>query len=186
MPTIAHLNIFPLGSYNILLGMDWLYLHMTKLDCYEKSIECLDNNGEQIFLQGKNKSISVRMVTTMQAKHSRRKGCVLFEVHISSEKGNEVVDVDVLRRYPDLQQFQDILLVEISEFPPHNKVVFSIELIPGETPTSKAPYKMSTPELVEMKLKLNEMLEKGYIRLSSSPWGAPVLFVKKKDVTLRL
>ena len=63
---------------------------------------------------------------------------------------------------------------------------FSIELVPGATPTSKASYMMSTPELVELKLHLNEMLDKGYIRPSVSPWGAPVLFVKKKDGTLRL
>ncbi len=56
----------------------------------------------------------------------------------------------------------------------------------GEAPTSKAPYKMSTPELVELKLQLKEMLDKGYIRPSVSPWGAPVLFVKKQDDTLRL
>jgi len=46
MPTIAHLNVLPLGSYNILLGMDWLYLHRTKVDDYDKAIECVDDNGE--------------------------------------------------------------------------------------------------------------------------------------------
>ena len=63
---------------------------------------------------------------------------------------------------------------------------FSIELVPESTPTSKAPYRMSTPELLELKLQLKEMLDKGYIRPSVSPWGALVLFVKKKDGTLRL
>ena len=56
----------------------------------------------------------------------------------------------------------------------------------GEVLTSKAPYRMSTPELVELKLQLKEMLDKGYIIPSVSPWGEPVLFVKKKDGTLRL
>ena len=63
---------------------------------------------------------------------------------------------------------------------------FFIELVLGETPTSKAPYKMSTPKLVELKLQLKEMLDKGYIRPSVSLWGAPILFVKKNGVTLRL
>ena len=61
---------------------------------------------------------------------------------------------------------------------------FSIDLVLGATLASKAPYKMSTLELVKLKLKLKEMLDKGYI--SVSPWGAPVLFVKKKDGSLRL
>ena len=63
---------------------------------------------------------------------------------------------------------------------------FSIELLPAVTPTSKAPYKMSTLELVELKLQLKEMFDKGYIRPSVFPWGASVLFVKKKNGTLRL
>jgi len=75
----------------------------------------------------------------------------------------------------------------ILEFPPHRKVNFSIELVPGEITTSKASYKMRTPKLVELKLQVKEMLDKGYIRLSVSPWGVvSILFVKKKDVALRL
>ena len=63
---------------------------------------------------------------------------------------------------------------------------FSIELLLGATPISKAPYKRSTPKLVELKLQLNEILDKGYIKPSVSPSGARVLFVKKKDGTLKL
>jgi len=66
---------------------------------------------------------------------------------------------------------------------PHRELDFSIELVPGVAPTLKAPYWMKT---VELKLQLKEMTDKGYIRLSVSPWIAPVLFVKKKDGTLRL
>lgn len=64
----------------------------------------------------------------MQAKCSRRKGCVLFAVHISSEKGKDVEDAEIFERYPILQQFQDVFPVEILEFPPHKEVGFSIEL----------------------------------------------------------
>jgi hypothetical protein len=59
-------------------------------------------------------------------------------------------------------------------------------MMPGETLVSKTPYRMSTPELKELQMQLEELLKKGYIRPSVSPWGAPVLFVKKKDGTLRL
>jgi len=98
------------------------------------------------------------------------KGCVLFVVHISSDEGKEVEDADVLSRYPILQQFQDVFPEDISEFPPHGEEEFSLELVLGETLTSKAPYMMSTYELAELKLQLREMLDKGYIRLSVSPW----------------
>jgi hypothetical protein len=73
-----------------------------------------------------------------------------------------------------------------SGLPLRRDIDFSIELAPGAVPVSKTPYQMSTPELVELKLQLKEMMDKGYIRPSVSPWGAPVLFVKKKDGTLRL
>ena len=83
--------------------MDWLYINRTNAYFYDKAIECLDDNGEQILLQGKKKEKLVRMVTTMQAKHNRRKGCVLFILNISSDKGKEVEDVDVLSRHLVLQ-----------------------------------------------------------------------------------
>jgi len=58
----------------MLLGIDWLYLHRTMVDCYDKSIKCVDDNGEPRVSQGKKKATSVRMVTVMQAKQSCRKG----------------------------------------------------------------------------------------------------------------
>ena len=82
----------------MLFGMDWLYIHRTKVNYSDKAIECVDDNGEPRVLQGKKKSTLVRMVTTMQEKHSFMKGCTLFAVHTSSVKGKEVEDVDVLSR----------------------------------------------------------------------------------------
>jgi hypothetical protein len=88
--------------------------------------------------------------------------------------------------HPVLYEFRDVFLEEVPGLPPKRDIEFSIELILGAVLTSKVPYRMSTPELVELKMQLKEMLEKGYIRLSVSPWGAPTLFVKKKDGTLWL
>jgi len=66
VPISAHLNVLLLGSYNMLLGMDWLYIHGTKVDCKDKAIEFLDDDGERRILQGrKNKPTSMRIVTTM-------------------------------------------------------------------------------------------------------------------------
>jgi hypothetical protein len=70
--------------------------------------------------------------------------------------------------------------------PPDRDVEFVIELQLGTTPISRRPYKMTPKELTELKVQLNELLDKGYIRPSSSPWGCPTLFVKKKDQSLRL
>jgi len=88
----------------MLLGMDWLFIHMKKVDFYDKATKCLDDDGERRVLQGKKKPILMRTITTMQAKHSYMKGCVLFAVHISNDKGKDVEDDEVLKRYIVLQQ----------------------------------------------------------------------------------
>lgn len=75
----------------------------------------------------------------MQAKCSCRKGCVLFPVHIPSDKDKDDEDAKILSMYPVLQQFQDVFPVDISELWPHREVEFSIELVLGATPTPKAP-----------------------------------------------
>ena len=133
-----------------------------------------DDNGEQRILQGKKKTTSIRMVTTMQTKCSRRKGYGFFVLLISSNKGKYVEDAEVLNRYPILQQFQDVFFQDITDLPPHREVEFSTVLVLGATPTSKAPYRMSTPKFVELKLHLKEMLDKRYIRPNVSPWGEPM------------
>jgi len=70
--------------------------------------------------------------------------------------------------------------------PPDREIEFTIELVPGTAPISKAPYRMAQAELAELKKQLQELLDKGLIQPSVSPWGAPVLFVRKKDGSLRL
>lgn len=119
------------------------------------------------------------MVTTMQAKCSHKKLYLLYAIHVSSGKGEDEDD-EGLRRYHVLQQFQDVFSKYFLELSPHKEVDSSIELILGETLVFKAPCRISTPELVELKLKLKGMLDKGHIRPSISPWAALVFLVKKK------
>jgi hypothetical protein len=88
--------------------------------------------------------------------------------------------------HPILREYRDVFPEEVLGLPPIRDIDFSIELAPRAVSVSRTPYRMSTPELVEQKLQLKEMMDKGYIRPSVSPWGAPVLFLKNKDVTLRL
>jgi hypothetical protein len=85
-----------------------------------------------------------------------------------------------------VSEFPDVFPEELPGMPPEHKVEFAIELIPGTAPISKRAYRVSKPELVELKKWIDELLEKGYIRPSTSPWAAPVLFVEKKDGTKRM
>jgi hypothetical protein len=85
-----------------------------------------------------------------------------------------------------VREFVDVFPDELPGMPPDKDVEFVIELQPGTTPISKRPYRMPPKELAELKTQLQELLDKGYIHPSSSPWGCPALFVKKKDGSLRL
>jgi hypothetical protein len=80
-----------------------------------------------------------------------------------------------------VRDFPDVFSEELPWMPPDREIEFVIDLLPGTAPISKRPYRMSVEELKELKKQLTELQEAGYIRPSSSPWGAPVLFVQKKD-----
>ena len=107
----------------------------------------------------------------------------MYTTHIVEEGGNEAIR---LEEFHELQEFRDVFPDEILGLRPKRDIDFTIELVPGATLVSKTPYRMSTPEMVELKMQVQELLEKKYIKPSVSPWGAPVLFVKNKYGTLRL
>jgi hypothetical protein len=95
-------------------------------------------------------------------------------------------DKPSLEDHPTLREYRYVFSEEVPGLPSRRDIDFSIELAPGAVPVSRTPYRMSTPKLVELKSQLKEMMDKGYIRPSMSPWGEPILFVKKKDGTLQL
>eukprot|EP00253_Pinus_taeda_P018413 PITA_18413 len=111
-------------------------------------------------------------------------GCQVYAIQVgyANSKDKSVA----LNNIPVIQEFTDVFPEEIPGLPPRRNIDFTIELVPGAAPMSRAPYRMSVPELTELKMQLQELLDKNYIRPSVSPWGAPVLFVKKKDGTLRM
>ena len=84
---------------------------------------------------------------------------------------------------PIVLDFPDVFPEEFPGLPPHRQVEFQIDLAPGAAPIARAPYRLAPGELLELSTQLQELLDRGFIHPSSSPWGAPVLFVKKKDGT---
>jgi hypothetical protein len=89
-------------------------------------------------------------------------------------------------KVPMVNKFPDVFLEELPGMPPDRDIEFVIELKPGTSPIYKTPYRMATPELAELKEHIKELLKKGFIHPSSSPWGAPMIFGLKKDDTQRL
>ena len=96
------------------------------------------------------------------------------------------IQTTTLLDIPVVCEFLDVFPDELPGLPPNRDVEFKIELLPGTAPISRRPYRMPPNELAELKVQLQELLEKGLIRPSSSSWGCPALFVKKKDKSLRM
>jgi hypothetical protein len=160
LPTHATLNILPLGYYDLLIDMDWLDAYKTKLGCYHKTLECVNEEGRKITLQGIQNHVSMRQISALQMKNYCRKGCPLYEIQVLESVEDEKLN---LEDHLILREYKYVFPEEVLGLPLRRDIDFSIELAPGVVPTSRMPYRMSTPELVEIKLQLKEMMEKVYI-----------------------
>nr|GFB91781.1 putative reverse transcriptase domain-containing protein [Tanacetum cinerariifolium] len=114
------------------------------------------------------------------------KGCHVFLANITStkdedkSKGKRLEDVLVVRK------FLKVFTEDLPGIPPNRQVEFRIDFVPGAAPVARAPYRLAPSKMKELAYQLQELTDKGFIRPSSSPWGAPVLFVKKKDGSFRM
>jgi hypothetical protein len=145
--------------------MDWLSKHKILIDCTKKSAKLTTPEGKEI------KFVAEPVVTAKGVANRAKVN------QLDASQGSEV---------PVVNEFTDVFPEELPGMPPDRDIEFVINLKPGTTPIYNTPYRMATPELAELKKHIKELLEKGFIRPSSSPWGAPVIFVPKKDGTQRL
>ena len=123
------------------------------------------------------------MISYQRAERLIDRGC---EVFLATIVATTEQTGPVLEQIPVVRNFADVYPDEVPELPPAREVEFAIDLVPGTAPISRAPYWMASLELRELKTQLQELLEQGFIRPNVSPWGTPVLFVRKKDGSLRL
>jgi hypothetical protein len=149
-----------LAGMDVILGMDWMTQHKVVLDISDRVVEINSPTvgHTTLYLPFKDDIDSCAYVTII----------------------SPLDEIPVVCEYPDV--FPD----ELPGMPPDRDVEFVIELQPSTAPISKRPYRMPPKKLAELKNQLQKLLDKGYIRPSSSPWGCPTLFVKKKDGSLRL
>ena len=113
-------------------------------------------------------------------KKAVRKVCKVFAVQIINNEQIDKTDKPVFEDIPILLDFMDVYPEEILGLPPKQDLDFAIELVPGEVPNSKSPYRMKILEINELKLQLQELIDKHYVRPSVSPWGAPVFLYKRR------
>ncbi|GJS95227.1 putative reverse transcriptase domain-containing protein [Tanacetum coccineum] len=113
-------------------------------------------------------------------------GCPIFLAQVTMKKAEDKSKEKQLEEVPIVQDFPEVFPEDLPSIPPTRQVEFQIDLIPGAAPVARAPYRLAPSEMKELSDQLKELSDKGFIRPSSSPWGAPVLFVKKKDGSFRM
>ncbi|KAJ9548055.1 LOW QUALITY PROTEIN: hypothetical protein OSB04_020598 [Centaurea solstitialis] len=171
------LRLYPiaLGEFDVVVGMDLLEVCDARLLCKEKIVH--------LTLPGKG------LVVIYGKRRSKRTSEEMFEEGLSrflslclrSQKGEKkVCDVPIVKDFPE------VFPEDLTGLPPDRQIEFQIEFTPGASPIARAPYRLAPSEMKEMMSQLRELLDKGFIRPSSSPWGASVLFVKKKDGSMRM
>ena len=171
-----------LHDFDIVLGMDLLSKHRATLDCYKKEVRLVRPEEPDMIFRGIRREIAPSLINAMTSLKMLRKGCqgYLEFVVDRRQEGTRLEDIPIVKEFPD------VFLDDILGLPLDRAIEFVIELIPGTEPISIPPYRMTPAELKELKAQLEELLNKGFIRPSTSPWGAPVLFVKKKDGSLQM
>ncbi|KAL2226543.1 UNVERIFIED_CONTAM: Transposon Tf2-12 polyprotein, partial [Sesamum indicum] len=173
----ADLVVIDLREFDVILGMDWLATNHALVDCQIKEVMVEVNGQMKTVIVGERKVIPNCLISAVTAFNLIKEGreAYLTSVHDTMKVSPGVLDVPVVREFPDI--FPD----KLPGLPLHREVDFEINTILGAAPISIAPYRTAPSELKALKKHLEELLDKGFIRPSISPWGAPVLFVKKKD-----
>ena len=178
---LGDLTELEMSLYDVILGMDWLSRHRVVLDCPKARVNIPREEGKIIY-EGIQTHREIPIVSMLRAEELLEGGAEGFLATISMVKEDgqqELHDIPVVAEYEDVFE-------ALKGPPPARADVLTIEVEPGAAPVSRAPYRLAPTEMAELKKQLEELSDKGFIRPSTSPWGAPVLFVKKKDGSFRL
>ena len=176
-PTFVDLNILPLGSYDILVRMDQLEKCWSLVDCKWKTVSFISESGQRKELQGIKTNTKLHAITANQLGKCNKKHCQIYVVQVGFT--NTKNKMTCLENIPVIQEFVDVFPEPIPGLPPKHDIDFTIELIPGAAPISKASYHMSKPELTEIKMELQQLLDKRYICPSVSLGSSYIICMEK-------
>nr|GEU31499.1 putative reverse transcriptase domain-containing protein [Tanacetum cinerariifolium] len=177
------------GSFDVIIGMNWLSKYHAVIICDEKIVHIPFRN-EILIVHGhgsNNRHESrLNIISCTKTQKYLLKGCQVFLEHITTKKAEDKLEEKRLEDVPIIRDFSKVFLEDLSGIPPTRQVEFQIDLVPGVALVARAPYRLALSEMKELLDQLQELSDKGFIRPISSPWGAPVFFVKKKDRSFRM
>ncbi|GKG02150.1 putative reverse transcriptase domain-containing protein, partial [Tanacetum coccineum] len=150
-----------MSDFDIILSMDWLTEHRATIDYHTKRVIFVDLNNPKFIYHASRPGKPIKIISVLKARTLISYGCEGFLASIKDTS----LDAPCLESHPVVQNFPDVFPDELPGLPLEREVEFTIELIFGAQPISKAPYKMEPVELKELKYQLQELLERGFIRL---------------------
>ncbi|GJY27494.1 putative reverse transcriptase domain-containing protein [Tanacetum coccineum] len=163
---IFEIDLMPieLGTFDVIIGMDWLVKHDVVIICGEKVVR-IPYGNKTLIVEGDKGVSRLKVISCIKARKYVERGCHLFLAHVTENKSKEkrMEDVPVIRDFPE------VFPEELPGLPPPRQVEFRIDLVPGAAPVARAPYRLAPSEMKELSVQLQELLEKGFIRPSSSP-----------------
>ncbi|GKA17925.1 putative nucleotidyltransferase, ribonuclease H [Tanacetum coccineum] len=178
-----------LGSFDVIIGMDWLSMYHAIIAYAEKIIR-IPWGSETLIVHGdgsnQGNETRLNIISCTKTQKYLLKGHHVFLAHVTTKETEDKSGEKRLEDVPIVRDFPEVFPEELSGLPPTRQVEFQIDLMPGAAPVARAPYRLAPSEMKELSEQLQELSDKGFIRPSSSPWGAPVLFVKKKDGSFRM
>ncbi|XP_070054057.1 uncharacterized protein [Nicotiana tomentosiformis] len=162
-------------DFDVILGMDWFSPCHAILDCHTKTVTLALPGLLRMESRGSLDYVPNRVISYLKAKRMAGKGCLSY-----------LADTPTIDCVPVVRDFPDVFPADLPGMPPDRDIDFGIELVHDTQPISIPLYRMTPIELKELKEQLQELLHKGFLRPCVSPWGASVLFVKKKYGSMRM
>nr|ABA96440.2 retrotransposon protein, putative, Ty3-gypsy subclass [Oryza sativa Japonica Group] len=170
-PFLANLILLESKDLDVILGMDWLTKFKGVIDCANRTVTLTNEKGETV---------------VYKSPDSPKRGVSLNQIETKIPEDTVEKNLRKLEDIPIVCEYPEVFPEDLTTMPPKREIEFRIDLAPGTAPIYKRPYRMAANELAEVKKQVDEQLQKGYIRPSTSPWGAPIIFVEKKDKTKRM
>ncbi|GKB92556.1 putative reverse transcriptase domain-containing protein [Tanacetum coccineum] len=166
-----------LGSFDAIIGMDWLVKYQAIIVCAEKIVRIPWGNETLIVHgDGSNRGHEARLhiISYSKTQEYMLKGCPVFLAHITTKEVEDKSEKKRLEDVPIVQDFPEVFPEDLSGIPPTRQVEFQIDLVPSVAPVARAPYRLAPFEMKELSEQLKELSDKGFLRPSSSSWGARI------------
>nr|GEU64074.1 putative reverse transcriptase domain-containing protein [Tanacetum cinerariifolium] len=172
-----------LGSFDVIIGMNSLAKYHALIVC-DKKVVRIPYGDEVLIIRGDNcdGGSKLNIISCTKTQKYIQKGCQVYLVQVTSKKAEGKSEDKRLEDVPIIREFPEVFPEDLPRLPPTRQVEFQIDLVPDAAPVARALYRLEAAEMQELFTQLQELSDRGFIRPSSSPWGVPVLFVKKKMV----